>query len=158
MIIRYDTGRSTASEIAAHLAAADSAFHPPLSHRINLTEYAEKLARHAQRTEAWDGKVLIGLVAVYCNDPSRATAFVSSVSVLDRYGRRGIARHLMQQAIAQAQDLGFGSLALEVNNTAVAALSLYQSLGFLAAASDAPDAPDALRLELPLGPRAEATI
>lgn len=152
MTIRYETGHSTALDVAAHLAAADRAFHPPLSHRVNLMEYAEKLTRHAQRTEAWDGEVLIGLVAVYCNDPARDTAFVSSVSVLDPYGRKGIARYLMQAAIAQVRELEFGFVVLEVNKTGAAALSLYKSLGFHTSVSVEPRME---RLILPLRRRVE---
>lgn len=144
----YTIGRSGADAVLRHLQAHDAAFHPPLSSRVDLADYARKLAEHALRLEAWVGDDLVGLVAVYCNAPDRGTAFVSNVSVLAGHAGRGIARHLMLDAISQVRALGFASLCLEVDRRAVPALRLYGSLGFLAEADAAPVA----RMTLPLGP------
>lgn len=130
MTPEYAIGRSTVWDIQAHLFDCDAAFHPPLSSRLNLQEYAEKLATHSVRMEAWLGENLIGLVAVYCNDPIRETAFISNVSVHAQHRGKGIARILMQLAIDHTRELGFKSVELDVNEQATIALSLYHRLGF----------------------------
>lgn len=126
----FDIGRSGSADVLRHLRAHDDAFQPPLSSRVNLADYARKLADRAVRLEAWVGDDLVGLVAVYCNSIDHDAAFVSNVSVLADHAGRGIARQLMQAAIAHVLGLGFSSLYLEVDRRAVVAVRLYQSLGF----------------------------
>lgn len=130
MSLTFTTDRSDMASVLAHLQAHDAAFQPPLSSRVNLADYARKLATHAVRFEAWADDDLIGLVAVYCNAPDQGTAFVSNVSVLASHARQGIARHLMQSAITHVLKLGFANLRLDVDRRATAALRLYLSLGF----------------------------
>ena len=113
-----------------HLQACDGAFHPPLSSRVDLADYAGKLCAHATRFEAWHDDDLVGLVAVYCNAPDRGTAFVSNVSALPSFTGQGIARHLMGRAITHLHDLGFSALMLEVDPAARFAQRLYAGLGF----------------------------
>lgn len=138
MTPEFTTERSGPDSVLRHLRACDTAFYPPLSVRVDLAAYAEKLAEHALRMEAWVGGELVGLVAVYCNAPDRGTAFVSNVSVLPGYTGKGIARQLMRNAIAHVRTLNFTALSLEVDHRAVAAIRLYASLGFVAAtAADA---------------------
>lgn len=147
MTPEYAIDRSTVWDIQAHLFDCDAAFLPPLSSRLNLQEYAQKLASHAVRVEAWFGENLIGLVAVYCNDPTRETAFISNVSVHAQHRGKGIARILMQLAIKHTRELGFKSIELDVNEQATVALSLYQGLGFYFISSSRN--PIRLRLMLP---------
>jgi ribosomal protein S18 acetylase RimI-like enzyme len=126
---RFLRNCSQADDIREHLFACDSAFSPLLSSRVFIPDYAAQLFARAERFEAWAGPRLIGLVAVYCNDQGRREAFVSSVSVSVDWARRGIARRLLQEAIAEIRDRGFGRLALSVDRSALA-LRLYRGLGF----------------------------
>lgn len=134
MTPEYATERSGPGTVLRHLQACDAAFHPPLSDRVDLAAYADKLAEHALRMEAWVDDELVGLVAVYCNAPDRGTAFVSNVSVLPSYTGQGFARKLMCNAIDRVRALSFASLSLEVDHRAASTMRLYISLGFQAAA------------------------
>ena len=131
MTLVYATDRSDAADIRAHLQACDAEFHPALSSRVDLSDYARKLATHAARFEAWSGGTLVGLVAVYANAPDRGVAFVSNVSVLPGHIGQGIGQSLMQAAVGQVRARGFARLALEVDAQADAALRLYRRLGFV---------------------------
>ena len=126
--------RSGLTDVVRHLQAHNEAFQPPLSSRVNLTDYSRKLVDHAARFEAWVGDELVGLVAVYCNSKNHDGAFVSNVSVFAGYSGRGIARRLMQSAIAHVAELGFSCLHLKVYREAVIAMHLYSALGFQPAA------------------------
>lgn len=130
----FDINRSGLTDVLHHLQAHNKAFQPPLSSRVNLTAYSRKLVDHAVRFEAWGGSDLVGLVAVYCGSKDQDGAFVSNVSVLAGYAGRGIARQLMQFAIAHVVELGFSSLNLNVDRRAVIAMRLYSALGFQAMA------------------------
>lgn len=126
----FHIDRSGVADVLRHLQAHDGAFHPPLSSRVDLAGYSRKLVEHAVRFEAWVGNDLVGLVAIYCNSKDQDSAFVSNVSVLADHAGRGIARQLMQCAIAHVVELGFASLHLKVDRRAVNAMHLYSSMGF----------------------------
>ncbi|WP_181425599.1 GNAT family N-acetyltransferase [Methylobacterium sp. B4] len=111
-----------------------------------IPDYAAKLATSAERFEAWEGPTLIGLVAVYCNDPARARAFVTSVSVLPGRRRAGLGRGLIEAAIVHVRGLGFARLALCVDRSATA-IGLYRRLGFIEEGA----AGEAMQFSLDLG-------
>lgn len=125
--VRFDT--STPDEIERHLRACDHLFQAPLSARIGIRGYAEKLARSARRVEAWDGTMLVGLVASYVNADA-AELFVSNVSVLEERSGQGLATRLMRLALDDAGQSGCTSARLEVSEEAAAANRLYRGLGF----------------------------
>ena len=125
-----------ADELLAHLRAADVGFAPPLSSRIDLVAYADKLAAHARRVEAWQDGVLVGLIAMYANDAAQG-GFITNVSVLPGHQGQGIAGELLTRALALATELRLPRLRLEVYADNMAALALYRRHGFSAEASAA---------------------
>lgn len=125
-----------AGELLAHLRAADASFTPPLSSRIDLAAYADKLAAHARRIEAWQGDTLVGLIAMYANDPARG-GFITNVSVLPGHQGQGVARGLLTRTLTLAAELRLPRLRLEVYADNVAALALYRRHGFSAEPSAA---------------------
>lgn len=127
--LRYAAGSSTTDRIHEHLLRCDGDFHPPLSARVDIAAYARKLHDRAFTFEAWEGDVLIGLVAIYVDKPA-ATAHVSNVSVEARHARRGIGSRLLADAIAFARERRVGQISLEVARDATAAVGLYAKHGF----------------------------
>ena len=148
---RLARNRSGVAQVRDHLSACAAAFVPPLASRVSIPHYAEKLVARAERFEAWDaGSTLVGLVAVYCDAPDRREAFVTSVSVLPAWTRRGLGRGLMRAALAHVRHLGFGRLALSVDRAAPA-LDLYRGLGFMTEAQQGALHPgEMLRLSIDL--------
>ena len=57
-------------------------------------------------------------------------ADVDNVAVLPRFRRRGIGRALLQQMIADAEALSMESVILEVRDSNLPAITLYENLGF----------------------------
>jgi GNAT superfamily N-acetyltransferase/2-polyprenyl-3-methyl-5-hydroxy-6-metoxy-1,4-benzoquinol methylase len=124
--------RADAGQIAEHLQACDASFAPSLSSRLDIADYAHKIADKADCFEAWKDGQLIGLVAVYCNDTQRRTAFITSVSVLSGWKGRRIASRLISQCLAYVDRNGFSRIELEVGAHNLAAVRLYETHGFLA--------------------------
>ncbi len=124
---QFRRNRSDADAIARHLEACSNSFVPPLHGRVAIPAYADKLARHAERFEAWQGDRLMGLVAIYC--PDEGDAFVSNVSVLPEAARQGIGRRLVADAIAHARQRA-EAMTLQVDRRA-SALALYRAAGFV---------------------------
>jgi ribosomal protein S18 acetylase RimI-like enzyme len=127
---RLSQDEATSAQIAEHLRRCDGDFNPPLSDRVDLDVYAEKISAFATRYEAWSGATLIGLVAVYANDPTAERAFVTSVSVVREHQGQGLATRLMARAIDGTRRRGFRRLELEVGRGNTAAIRLYTDTGF----------------------------
>lgn len=121
---------ASAAQIAAHLQSCDARFVPVLSTRVDIGAYSQKIVDRAVRFEAWVDDALIGLVAVYANDPTRRTAFITSVSVSDVWSGFGIGTRLMQDCVGYAQQQGFREISLEVAHEQRSAVRLYEKHGF----------------------------
>ena len=129
--IIYKTNKGNEDNILEHLEACDKNFVPPLSQRIDLKVYSEKLAQYATNFEAWsDHKTLVGLISVYMNDYEKKTAYITSVSVCTKFTGRGIAKSLMAECINKARQIGFLQIKLEVNEFNTPAIKLYSAFGF----------------------------
>lgn len=127
MNYRLDTAGP--AQLLAHLRGADAGFAPPLSTRVDLADYAQKLATRARRVEAWLGDTLVGLIAVYANDAEQG-GFITNVSVLPEHHGQGIAGELLRRTLALAAELRLPRLRLEVYADNTAALALYRRHGF----------------------------
>lgn len=129
--VEFTLDTATADQIAEHLMRCDGDFIPPLSTRTEIAEYARKISANAVCFEAWAAGALVGLVAAYCNDVTRGSAFITSVSVEAAYRRAGIGSELVARCIAHAARLGFAGIELEVESANHAAIDLYAQRGFV---------------------------
>jgi len=129
-VVEYLSNRASAEEISEHLSCCDAAFVPPLSSRVEIAGYANKIVSRATRFEAWSGGTLVGLVAVYCNDLKNRVAYITSASVLRAWTRRGIAARLVGQGVEHAKASGMRQIILEVASGNMAAIRLYEKKGF----------------------------
>jgi ribosomal protein S18 acetylase RimI-like enzyme len=127
--LQYRRDTATTDDVHAHLMRCDADFTPPLSARLDLGDYAAKLAERAARFEAWDGGELVGLVAAYVT-PGAPEAFISNVSVISELRRHGVAATLVAHCIDRARGVGAATLKLEVATADRAAGRFYEKLGF----------------------------
>ncbi len=137
-LVEYDLNKASEAEIAGHLRACDADFVPPLSGRTDINGYAHKIAGKAMRLEAWSGGMLIGLLAVYCNDQENRIAYITSISVISEWAGKGIAARLMKQCTEYAKALGMRQINLEVAGNNTPALRLYEKIGFVTGKANAP--------------------
>ena len=136
--VEYLFNTTSAAEICAHLSSCDADFVPRLSTRVEMQDYAKKIASKATRFEAWDGDKLVGLLAVYCNDQEQHIAFITSVSVQKAWTGKGIAECLVGQCIEHAKVSGMRQISLEVASDNVSAIKLYEKIGFVASKANTP--------------------
>jgi 2-polyprenyl-3-methyl-5-hydroxy-6-metoxy-1,4-benzoquinol methylase/predicted GNAT family acetyltransferase len=127
MSLRDSRNQADATAILAHLQRCDHQFVPALSSRVNLCEYAAKLATRAERFEVFEGDMLVALVAVYINADS---AFISNVSVEDQLGGQGVGSRLVRDAVTRAFSTGVRQVRLETDRRNRRALKMYSALGF----------------------------
>ena len=126
------------SEIEEHLLRCNMSFSPPLSSRVEIKGYAYKIHKNAIRFEAWIDEVLVGLVAVYCNDRRGLAAFITSVSVLPERTGQGIAACLVKDCIEYVRSLGMKQISLEVAVDNEPAIRLYKKFDFIAKKTSEP--------------------
>jgi ribosomal protein S18 acetylase RimI-like enzyme len=122
--------KSGAASVESHLRECDERFSPRLSARVDLADYARKLASLADRLEAWDEGRLVGLVAAYLNNPETRQGFVSSVSVCLAAEGKGVASELMRKCVQLAREEGCESLGLEVGEGDQRTQAFYLKHGF----------------------------
>lgn len=134
--VDYLINTASAPKVAEHLLFCNAFFIPPLTQRVHLPDYAQKIVSQTIRFEAWSKNLLIGLVAAYCNDQNRGMAYVTSVSVIREWTGKGIAEHLMQQCISHAITSDMLQIKLEVAQNNRRAIKLYEKCGFIVAHGD----------------------
>ena len=122
---------ASVDEIARHLNECGESFAAELSARIDIGIYAQKILLNAERFEAWSNGMLVGFLAMYCNDDKLKSAFITNVSVLEDWRGRGIAGTLLEQCITHADEKGFGTIQLEVEAGNMAAVAVYGKFGFV---------------------------
>lgn len=147
--IGYASSHATEKQLFDHLLRCDGRYHPPLSQRVDIAEYAHKLRTHAETLEAWHVGELVGVVAIYINE-APADAFISSVSVDDEFAGLGIGSHLVSDAVALARLHGANAISLNVSPQSRQAIQVYQKHGFRIIK----DSPDTLHMQLSLSEQA----
>jgi ribosomal-protein-alanine N-acetyltransferase len=130
MRVYYYLGRAKIEDVKIHLQCCDDQFIPRLSSRLEIIKYATKIVENANTFEAWIDDELVGLIATYCNSPDRKVAHITSVSVLQKWHNKGIAKQLLVNCIDAVNGLGFKSMHLEVDTSNEKAISFYTKHGF----------------------------
>ncbi len=102
-----------------------------------LDDYLAKLERHAEFLLHYRAGQIDGLVAFYCNDQSRKTAFISLVLTAPQARGRKVASGLIDGVLSNTRQRGFLCCELEVAKGNSAALALYQQKGFCIRAESA---------------------
>jgi len=117
-------------EIYRALLDISSAYTPPLITSIkNLSEYALKLVDNAEVFIAKDESIL-GFIAVYSNDLSNKTGYITQVGVKSIAQSTGIGKRLMNEAYSICKEKGMQKIKLEVRKSNIKAIKFYQKEGF----------------------------
>lgn len=122
------TNSATAVDIQAHLLGCELGFVHALTRQTDMDAYAQKMAALATRFELWQDAQLVGLLAVYCNQPPQA--FITHVSLWPSLQKQGYAAQLMTACIDHVQSLGFKTMLLKVAHSNAKAINFYQRFGF----------------------------
>lgn len=108
----------------------DEEFIPPLSVRVKLDEYSNKLASSAVNYFLVSDGSDVAHAAFYCNDSKTNIAFISSIGVVSEFQGSGIAGHLLQKIIETCVVKRMEILRLEVDCGNLKAVKFYERHGF----------------------------
>lgn len=121
----------TKEQVLSFLQEADSDFTPPLSSKLNLEIYAEKMISNAVIVDdISNDNLLRGFAATYANDANNLTAYLTFIGVKSRFRGLGIAKNLLEKTEATLLKKGFIRLRLEVYK-GNEAIKLYEKIGFV---------------------------
>ena len=128
--VEYRLNAATIAQIVEHFSNCNAEFVLSLGKRIDINSYAEKIIKKAVRFEAWNKGALVGLVAAYCNDSETHSAYITNVSVVQRWQGKRIASQLLGNCIKHMKESGFDRVDLEVNAENASVIRLYEKMGF----------------------------
>ncbi|MEA3259790.1 MAG: GNAT family N-acetyltransferase [Pseudomonadota bacterium] len=121
---------SDSARIFQFFEIVDKEFSPPLSERVNLTVYANKLAAEAVNLFVVEGNRDIAHAAFYCNDIKFNVAYISSIAVLPNFHGSGVAGNLLDEIFERCLSKGMALLRLEVDVENLRAVKFYEKYGF----------------------------
>lgn len=127
--INYGIKKALAADVEEHLLACNHQFIPPLSEKVDINAYANKIYDRAITFEAWNENKLIGLIAIYFNNPEQF-GFITNVSVDPKWTGKGLAAALLKNCLEYAVNQKFNTVSLEVNENNKKAIGLYAKFGF----------------------------
>lgn len=130
--LRYTENKASAADILQHLQLCQDDFIPPLHETVDIEKYSIKLFQNSVTFETWKNAQLVGLLAIYLNDKSNQTGFITNVSVLKEFAGNGIATDLLRRCINHAQKKYFSEISLQVNVRNKTAIKLYENFHFTA--------------------------
>lgn len=129
--IDYKRKTSSVADIYSHLCSCQESFTQSLREKTKIEEYAQKIFDKAITFEAWHNKKLVGLLAVYLNDPdNKFDGYITNVSVDQEFLKQGIATQLIKNCIQYAQNKNIKTIRLEVSTKNNVAIKLYEKFSF----------------------------
>lgn len=127
MEIRTGNPPQEEEKIRQVLAVFDSIMVPRISQRVNLQEYAKKLAQNAVWFLAYDKENVAGHCAVYMNQ--KDCAFISSIAVKPQMQGRGIGSGLWNCVEKEAEVRKIHKITLKVLKENAQAIRFYKQQG-----------------------------
>lgn len=135
------------SRIVELLREFDDLFSVPLSERVDLEAYAEKILAHADIAFAVIDEKIAGIIVLYANDVEKRAARVTLLAVAPFARRRGVSTALLSNAMALARQRNMHLLEARPFKKNSAAMATYRSLRFREVCQDG--ARIVLQAELP---------
>ncbi|HGY2267681.1 GNAT family N-acetyltransferase [Morganella morganii] len=114
-------------EILDFMITIDNYFTPPLSTRLHLPDFADKLYRNANLTCNKFNGMLISLSAIYVN---KNESFLTLLAVHNNFRGKNIASQLLSYNINTLIELNIPSIKLEVYKNNTKAISFYEKFNF----------------------------
>jgi len=131
LIKSKDEGSLNKADILHLLGRLDGFFRPPLSSRVDLGAYSEKLISRAEIDYMLsDGREIAGLIAYYCNDAQSKVAYITYLGLLPEYHGKGMAGKLLDACISRCMLQNMHEIVVYTDEMNEKAIGLYKSRGF----------------------------
>src|SRR5690606_10547988 len=114
--IQFNTNAADLETIHNYLLTRSGDFTPPLSDKLDIFEFSQKMHKNANIYTAIENNKVIGLAGCYANDFTTLQAYITNFSIHPNYYGSGLAEKLIAYCQEDLKQKGFKSLKLEVNN------------------------------------------
>lgn len=106
-------------------------FNPPLSERVDLSIFAEKLFKNAMFfcDYSADG-ILKGLIALYANDFENKKAYIPLVYTARNFRGKGVASGLLNEVVSFVKSLNGQIRIIGLHTNNITAIRVYTNVGF----------------------------
>lgn len=147
-IIKYEPGEADAQAFYEFLKDVDDYFQPPISTKIDLLTYANKLASKATNFVAEDNGQIVGLSSTYINKYPEMS-FGTYVCVKKEYQKDGmIGTELMMSGIREAKAKGSKGIWCMIRKTDVPLWKFYKRLGYSIVKEEQVEGSDVIELHI----------
>lgn len=127
---KFEPEEANVQELYAFLKEVDAYFQPPISKKIDLRSYAEKMANNATNFVARDNGQIIGFSSTYINKAPELS-FGTFVCVKKEYQKDGlIGTELMLSGNREAKAKGSRGVWCMIRKSDVALWKFYKRLGY----------------------------
>ncbi len=130
-MIKFLKSKLTSVEISAFFILCDKSFIPPLSNRVVIEEYAEKLSILSSHFCIYYNKTLIGLSCCYCNDYIGKKAYISVTCIHPKFQGKGLGKKLTLFVEDDIKKMDFKKIRFEVDMANLPSLSMHEKIGYL---------------------------
>lgn len=122
-------GEVYSSRVETYLQKVDGFFLNSLSSRVNIKSYSLKISKYAYNFFLLDGEEDISHCAFYI-DESLSKAYVTSISVVRAFSRRGIGSFLLKNVEAYLYEKGITLVELEADPKSNEVIKFYLLNGY----------------------------
>jgi ribosomal protein S18 acetylase RimI-like enzyme len=131
-MIEISNSKKSKEKIFKYLKSNSSVFVPPLSGRVDLNTFTEKITKYARQTWIYDNEQneIAGFMACYFNDPKKEIAYITSISIVEKYQAKGLGIMLINDSIDFAKKNNFRKIQLEVSKINTNAIGFYRKQQF----------------------------
>ena len=129
MIVRLQSTMDDCRRLVDYLLDVDEDFGIPLSSKVQIPVYAEKILQNGRVYVIEEDGLFMALICFYCNDSKNHIAYLPILSTKRQARKKGYARVLIQQMIADCREEHMVRICCDSVNPV--AVSLYKSLGFV---------------------------
>lgn len=120
----------TKKNIEDFLKEVDGTFPVPLSKKQNLKDFAKKLYEKATLTVKCEGEKILSMAAGYTDNTPDNKGYLSIVATLNSSQGKGYAKKLVKEFIDICEKKGLDAVHLYAVKENIAAVSMYEKLGF----------------------------
>ena len=113
------------------LMDVDKEFPVPLSKRINIQEYSEKLCDKGDIFIKSVGDEIVGFIAGYATQAEGNMGYISIIAVKKEYRKQGIADELVEKFLERAKSLGKQGVHVYTYKNNLPARKMYYRCGFI---------------------------
>jgi len=112
------------------LNSIDKLLPVPLSERVNLSEYTDKIINCGKVLSIKDGKEIKAAALFYCNDVKTGKAYITLLATRSSAQKKGFAKKLLDGTEKYCKDHSMKTIALDTDISNTSAIALYSKCGY----------------------------